>query len=272
MVENTIEELRYAIKGTEEYLKEEYDRRIGRDAAIIYDITTDYTDNNDMVISVLAHAFAYAVTPEGDAPDLSRCIERFVSCVQNTISNIRQNKPDTIHYQFEHVMDCIMKDYEKDGQCDHYKFLESDGPDQLYDEVLLEDDPEQAVVDHLNHLFDFELIDQMDVIQSMVKAMNITYNDTIDTADPDLIARILKVIDVCHDSDDDEDEDEEIIDQTSTAPIVVSDEPGQLQHVGNCLPDFVRQLCDGTGYIPRFESDGRSVKITIVPRDGADAA
>ncbi len=271
MVENTIEELRYAIKGTEEYLKEEYDRRIGRDAAIVYDITTNYADNTDMVISVLAHAFVYAATPDGECPDLSRCIERFVSSVQNTIDDVRNGRPNATAYEFSEIQDCILQDYEKNGECDHYRFMESDGPDQIYDDILLADDPEQAIVDHLDHLFDFELIDQIGIVESMVKAMNITYRDTIDTVDPDIVAHILKAIDVHHDpDDDDEEEEEEIIDHVSDVSAVVPLLP--TNNSGDSLPDLVRKLCDGTGYIPCFESDGCGVKITLVPRDGADAA
>jgi|GEM_PF-4957901 len=272
MVENTIEDLRFAIKGTEEYLKEEYDRRIGRDAAIIYDITTNYTDNNEMIMSVLAHAFVYASTPDTEEPDLSRCVEKFVSCVQNTISDIFDGDLNTIAEEFDRVQNLILTDYEKDGQCDHFKFIDSEGPDQLYDDILLEDDPEQAVVDHLNHLFDFELIDQIEVVESMVKAMNITYKDTIDTVDPEMVAHILKVIDVCHDPDDEDEEEEENIDNASDAPAVIPQADNGSMNIGNCLPEFVKQLCNGTGFIPRFESDGQSVKITIVPRDDPNAA
>ena len=110
VVENTIEEFRYAIKGTEEYLKEEYGRRIGRDAEIVYDITTNYADNTDVVISVLAHAFVYAATPNGECPDFSKCIERFISSVQKTIDDVRNGKLNATTYEFSEVQDCILQD------------------------------------------------------------------------------------------------------------------------------------------------------------------
>ena len=98
--------------------------------------------------------------------------------------------------------------------------------------------------------------------------MNITYKDTIDTVDPDIVAHILKAIDVHHDPGDD-DEEEEVIDQISNALIVIPSV--QAHDSSDCLSDIVRKLCDGTGYIPRFESYGCGVKITLVSRDGADA-
>ncbi|MBR4202288.1 MAG: hypothetical protein IKQ93_01785 [Candidatus Methanomethylophilaceae archaeon] len=138
-----------AFQATEAKLREEYNSRVGKNAAILYDLVQN-GDGDIVSMDSLAQAFLRVYFDYTDECSLEDCVEKFTNLIRDEAYELFSDG-DTVMLDSFDEFSAMLEGVEDVNHAELYRPIDGD---YLDDEASVMDDPDQAIIDHLHSLED----------------------------------------------------------------------------------------------------------------------
>ena len=177
-----------AFQATEAKLREEYNSRVGKNAAILYDLVQN-GDGDIISMDSLAQAFLRVYFDYTDECSLEDCVEKFTNLIRDEAYELF-NDGDTVMLDSFDEFSSLLEGMDNINHADLYRPVDSD---YLDDEAAVMDDPLQVIVDHLHSLEDEELVNLLAQCSKVLSRLGRSYTD-LDEVHPAAIIVALKAM------------------------------------------------------------------------------